>query len=169
MTEEEFGERQNGVIEPEDLEAMRNDAFLSEDNVPEEIDWVARGAVTTPRSQGACGSCWAFATVATIESANQIYTGELLDLSEQELVDCDEKDGGCKGAVSAVCLLPVDMHQLRKYRGHLGQIERILTFSYLPNIPCICRMGCGPPCWFHMLSQRSVVTMPFVRDPVLPC
>src|SRR5579875_889283 len=39
-----------------------------------------------------CGSCWAFSTVATIESAWAIKTGKLLSLSEQEVVDCSK---GC--------------------------------------------------------------------------
>ena len=98
-------------MEPEDLEAMGNEKYLSEDNLPESVDWVARGAVRPPQAQGRCGSCWAFAAVAVIESVNQIYTGELLDLSEQELVDCDETDGGCRGvAACTVCVLPDYMH-----------------------------------------------------------
>lgn len=37
-----------------------------------EIDWVAAGHVAPVQNQLTCGSCWAFAAVATIESHNSI-------------------------------------------------------------------------------------------------
>lgn len=48
------------------------------------------------RNQGACGSCWAFAAVSTIEASNAIVNGGRSDLSEQHALSCS--DGGtCYG------------------------------------------------------------------------
>ncbi|KAI5058362.1 hypothetical protein GOP47_0026532 [Adiantum capillus-veneris] len=74
--------------------------FKSLVQIPSSVDWRKSGAVTTPKDQGLCGSCWAFSTVAAVEGVNQIVTGDLVSLSEQQLVDCDrEKNQGCNGGL----------------------------------------------------------------------
>lgn len=64
-------------------------------NVITSSDW--RTLHPKAKNQGGCGSCWAFATVASFEGQlilkNQIYT----EVSEQELVDCTANQPGCKG------------------------------------------------------------------------
>tara|TARA_R110001592_G_scaffold57253_3_gene174016 strand:+ start:628 stop:1824 length:1197 start_codon:yes stop_codon:yes gene_type:complete len=53
--------------------------------------------VTSVKDQGNCGSCWAFAAVATIESSHALINKEKLDLSEQSFVNCVDNSGGCSG------------------------------------------------------------------------
>src|SRR3990167_6474331 len=48
-------------------------------------------------NQGACGSCWAFSTVATLEKMYYDLNRVQVDLSQQYLVDCSTSDGGCHG------------------------------------------------------------------------
>lgn len=44
---------------------------------------------------------WAFATIGVVESINAMATGEMVSLSEQQLLDCDHAgpyhDEGCNG------------------------------------------------------------------------
>jgi hypothetical protein len=63
-----------GVASPADAAAADAPAF---------VDWRVKGVVSPVKDQGACGSCWAFASTETIESHHAIRSGKLLVLSPQ--------------------------------------------------------------------------------------
>jgi C1A family cysteine protease len=69
---------------PKDLKKDTPLAITKEEilKVPNSVDWEALGKLTSVKSQGECGSCWAFTTLATIESLYLIKKNKYLDLSE---------------------------------------------------------------------------------------
>lgn len=68
-------------------------AYKALASLPSGLDWRNNGGnfVTPVRDQGSCGSCWAFATTAALESYTLISSGTPgvdLDLSEQVVTSC---------------------------------------------------------------------------------
>ena len=90
-----------GLVEPrgwrkrakfEDLESM----YLTASQTS--FDWRSVSGGNTPvRNQGACGSCWAFSTVAPLETLISLRCGKAEELSEQYLVSCNQSGWGCQG------------------------------------------------------------------------
>ena len=76
--------------------------------LPDHVDWRDQGVVTPVKNQGNCGSCWAFASVETLESHWAIKTGILQELSEQFVLDCTPNPdqcggtGGCNGGTASL-------------------------------------------------------------------
>lgn len=74
-----------------------------EQPVPREFNWMERGAVTPIKDQYFCGSCYAFGAVAALESYYFLKTGQLLNLSEQNFIDCAPYNNGCVGGNPYSC------------------------------------------------------------------
>ncbi|XP_063786490.1 uncharacterized protein LOC134935231 [Pseudophryne corroboree] len=99
-------------------------------DLPEHVDWRDSKCVTHVKNQGSyCGSCWAFATVGVIETRLCIKNNELVDLSEQQLVDCDPVDLGCCGGLPIFALMYVAEQGIMKTEDY-QYTEKKTSCSY---------------------------------------
>lgn len=102
LTWEEFHSKYTGFMgQRARYVRTQNTEDLSHVEAPSSIDWVSQGAVTDVKNQAQCGSCWAFSSTGSIEGAHYLSTGNLVSLSEQQLMDCstDEGNEACNGGL----------------------------------------------------------------------
>jgi C1A family cysteine protease len=109
--DEELADDEDDLQDPEQLDEDQENATRrkrSPDNDDDGyLNYTADGFINPVLNQGLCGSCWSFSSAAAIEAHWFKKTGELVKLSEQQLIDCnrdDEGDGnfGCDGGNMAV-------------------------------------------------------------------
>jgi len=125
MTFEEFSEER--LMKPQDCSAT-NSFKIKEDKkleaIPTDYEWNNYGLVTAVKNQGACGSCWTFSTVGSLESHwNILGKGKNITFSEQQLVDCagDYDNHGCDGGLPSHAF---------EYIRHANGIESGVTYPY---------------------------------------
>ncbi|KAI5589990.1 hypothetical protein BDE02_05G198700 [Populus trichocarpa] len=140
LTPKEFRRQLLGLKRRLRLPTDANKApILPTGDLPTDFDWRDHGAVTSVKDQGSCGSCWSFSATGALEGAHYLATGELVSLSEQQLVDCDHEcdpeeygacDSGCSGGL---------MNNAFEYALKAGGLEREEDYPYTGNDRGACK------------------------------
>ncbi|CAI8032370.1 Silicatein [Geodia barretti] len=135
----QFADRQDGEFaeqylsqrtsEPSSHQVLTDELLVSlgwsKDDNPEYVDWRQEGIVTPVKDQGQCGAgSYAFSAVGAIESTTAIATGQLRNLSAQNIIDCSTSFGnrGCQsGSVSGAL----------KYTVSTGGIDTEEAYPYV--------------------------------------
>lgn len=89
-------------------------------DLPDKLDYREQGYVTPAKNQKNCGACWAFGTVAPLESAILIYDNKTEDLSEQALVSCNPWGYSCNGGWYAFDMFIDDGAALESCQPYTG-------------------------------------------------
>lgn len=90
---------------------------------PDAVDWRTKTSasgsplVTPVKNQGMCGSCWAFASTAVIETYYAISTNKLDVLAPQTLVDCAPNPDDCGGTGGCEGSIPELAYNYTKHAG----------------------------------------------------
>lgn len=97
----------------------------------DEWDWRDRHGknwITPVTNQGACGSCWAFASTGAVEAMVNVYFNQQinLDLAEQDVLSCSDA-GSCSGGYPNIAL---------DYIKNTGVVDEV-AFPYAQaDLPC---------------------------------
>eukprot|EP01013_Petalomonas_cantuscygni_P030453 TRINITY_DN56417_c0_g1_i1.p1 TRINITY_DN56417_c0_g1~~TRINITY_DN56417_c0_g1_i1.p1 ORF type:complete len:360 (-),score=75.48 TRINITY_DN56417_c0_g1_i1:187-1266(-) len=134
------------------------DTFQAPRGLPTSFDWRSdsRGVVSAVKNQESCGSCWAFSTTETIESAWTLAGNKPVVLAPQQIVDCSHGcaneppygkvcNSGCNGGwpwaafMDTIRMGGVDTEADYPYRGVQGAcgFNRSKTAAHISNYTCV--------------------------------
>ena len=144
MTNDEYRNQYLGYsvknLEDNSVLLANNTYFNNPWDIPSSLDWRKKASPSNPSSsvvtpvkdQGECSSSWAFAAVSSIESQYALFSGNLVSLSEQQVIDCSTDFGneGCSGGGL--------IHQVFKYIKAAGGLDSQESYPFSQQ-ESICR------------------------------
>ena len=101
--------------------STKKTSSVKSSQLPESVDWREKGAISPVKDQQACGSCWAFAATAMIESYAQINTNELPILSAQQVTACTPNTLSCGGTGGCMGSIPQLAYTYIQLFGHVTE------------------------------------------------
>lgn len=149
MSEEEFLNRFTGYkMEAEDRTVDPSEVITLRGTPPASVNWTEiMGPGWGYRYQAMCGSCWAFSTGAALETAYFKKHGVLIDVSEQQMIDCTYGTyGGCAGG---------SMPKAMRFIGENGGLSLEEDYPYV-RVSGPCRMAEVPQVVFLNSTKAFV-------------
>lgn len=96
-------------------------------DVPSALDWEKKGLSTSVKTQGHCGACYIFSTLAAVETRCAIRNWPLRSMSVQAELDCLDDQSCIKGFQSHVYKFGIrrkgfePQNKYKKYSGEIGK------------------------------------------------
>ncbi|PIN23306.1 Cysteine proteinase Cathepsin L [Handroanthus impetiginosus] len=137
LSREELMASRMGYVKPSSSQMTpQSISFRYQDatDLPSSIDWTAKGAVTDVKNQGPCGCCWAFSAAAAVEGIYQISGGNLISLSEQQLLDCNTDNYGCCGGFMEYAFKFITENGITAYENYPYQGSQNYCNSQASNL-----------------------------------
>lgn len=136
LTLDEFKSLKTGYIS-----TPVNGCFYENSNdlpLPSYINWTERGVVTPVKNQYGCASCWAFSATGVVESYHAMRTHKLIDLSEENLIDCTFNYGnqGCLGGMPENALDYIIVNGVDTEKSY--PLVSVMPFTCIAPYDCTC-------------------------------
>jgi hypothetical protein len=129
--------------------------------LPATFDWRTQGGVTPVKSQGGCGSCWAFAAAGAFESQILIHSGLEENISEAAVLSCNPYGEGCDGGwMSTAYDLWMDYGAVR---------ESCMPYHEVDTDPCIetsCDVAGTVDDYYYVGESVSAIKTAVLNGPV---
>ncbi len=133
---------------------------------PPAFNWCDWGGCTPIKDQGSCGACWAFSTVALLESQIRLQDGITTDLSEQYLISCNTDFWDCDGGWFA--------HDYHEWK--IPPVEPAAGAVHEADFPYVASEDdCGGPhphhetiiSWHYVQDEWSNLDVAAIQDAIL--
>ncbi|XP_074192802.1 cathepsin W isoform X2 [Rhinolophus sinicus] len=136
LTEEEFGQLYGHQSVAG--RALNVDRKVGSDEwgqtVPSTCDWrKAAGIISPVKNQESCKCCWAIAAAGNIESLWGIKFRKSVEVSVQELLDCNRCGDGCKGGYVWDAFITVLNNRIARYLATQGPITVTINMTLLQH------------------------------------
>ncbi|KAB0407478.1 hypothetical protein E2I00_007651, partial [Balaenoptera physalus] len=134
LTEDEFGQLYGHQRVAGEAPSVSQKVGSEEwgQSVPPTCDWRKKaGIISSIRNQQNCNCCWAMAAAGNIEALWAIKYHQSLEVSVQELLDCDRCGNGCKGGFVWDAFITVLNNSIARYLATQGPITVTINMKLL--------------------------------------